>query len=159
MKKHRSAIAGVMLAILAVAGLCWPRAASASDVWCWDDPVLLIDGVPIAVNLGIQQQHLDIIESIDITVEVPPGTTAGILYVERGTVTPRVRLSYPGGAPRETDPHGGVDSATVTVHVRARDSFDYLVNILNPADLAIAPQTTTASANSDHVARVQLRTP
>jgi hypothetical protein len=156
MKRTLYLVAGVMTLAVIIAAAWRPQPAHASEVWCWDDPVLMIDGVPIALNLGIRTAHLDAVEEIDIAVEVPRGTPIRVLYIERGSITPKVRFNYPADSDFD-QPVGPINSARVTVTVKAAHTFDYAVNILNVGDTTIAPRTDTAYTNRQYVGWIQLR--
>ena len=141
------ALVAVVLALAVLVARPRPPAVHASEVWCWDDPAVLVDGVPIAINLGIRTHQLSAIDAIDITIEVPAGVTVRMLALERAHITPTVQFA----------PTGAENRVTVTVVLHAQDSFDYAVNLLNAGQAAIMPQTTTAFANQVYVGSIPLR--
>jgi hypothetical protein len=70
-------VAGAAAGLLLLSGgLAHARSTSAFDVWCYDDPIILVDGVPQSITVGIPQSDVShLIGPVVVTVEAPAGHT------------------------------------------------------------------------------------
>lgn len=76
-------IAGVVaLAVvcLLVSSTIAPR-AQASEWWCWDDPVVIVEGQVVQVRVGVPQSLKHRVTLADIVVTVPYGVDAEVVAV------------------------------------------------------------------------------
>jgi hypothetical protein len=47
--------AAIVAALIVIGGIAlYPAAPASADDWCWDDPILLIDGKLVNVNVGVK---------------------------------------------------------------------------------------------------------
>jgi hypothetical protein len=65
--------------LVAAATLVAPRAVAASADWCWDDPIVVIGGRSVSINIGVYGAPADVrrnVSAADVTIYVPAGTVA-----------------------------------------------------------------------------------
>jgi hypothetical protein len=68
-----TAMAGV---VLLAAGSLHARSASAFDVWCYDDPIIMYDGMPQSITVGMAQSSVGHLTGpVAIVVQAPAGHT------------------------------------------------------------------------------------
>ncbi len=66
-----------MLGIVALTAVClWPRAASADIIWCFTDPVLVIEGKAVHIELAVPRDERQTVSSSTLVVTVPANLTA-----------------------------------------------------------------------------------
>jgi hypothetical protein len=76
--RGRAALAALGGLALVAAGIVQSRPAGAYELWCFDDPTVLINGRAVHINLGIQADQATILGSLasaSIVVHVPQGVT------------------------------------------------------------------------------------
>jgi hypothetical protein len=152
MRRIATLMTAIALVVGAVAAPWHASVAGASDVWCWDDPILEIDGELVAVDLGIRESDLGAVQSAEITVYLPEGMPARVVYIESGRIRPNVRFVYTGRpaatvpppvsrpadsrstivpvtAPATVSPASGPTDIRFVVHVRAERRFDYQIAV------------------------------
>jgi hypothetical protein len=109
---HRTPIRGLVVALAALMllapALTRTPSADASAGWCFDDPVILINGRPVSITNGILGDPTDIrahVTSANTEVHLPKGVTASVVsftsnffhepvtfIYDRGTWTPGKRV-------------------------------------------------------------------
>lgn len=90
-----TALAGV--ALLA-AGSWHARPASAFDVWCYDDPVIMYDGMPQSITVGMAQSSVNhLIGPVVIVVQVPAGHTVSMGPAQPGPFQVVTQIVQGGG--------------------------------------------------------------
>ncbi len=121
----------VVAVLLAARG----HGAVASEWWCWDDPVIVVDGRAIHVLAGVQRESRSSVMLAELVVTVPESLEASLkpvpspqfpqqVTLERsgsvnadGTFTVTARLTVtapPGTAAALRIRNGGKDEATIT---------------------------------------------
>lgn len=141
MKRPLLLAGAALFAVLAMLLPARATPAQALDVWCWDDPVLSINGRLVAINIGVRLPDRNKVQAAHIVVTVPAGTDARVVYIENEFVTPTVSIVHapaqgPGGA-RPDKPGGssqvptaaGTFSVTVDTHLRTIGDIEYLIEI------------------------------
>jgi len=73
--QRRFLLALVLLPILAL-GLSRAPAAHADLIWCFDDPVLVVNGTPVLLKVGVPLDRRGAVVSSSLTVTVPENVTA-----------------------------------------------------------------------------------
>lgn len=109
-------LAFILLAAAGSALQMRPAHAEALDVWVWDDPVFIVNGQRLSVNVGIRQRDLPAATGVEIVLTVPRGATAKLRYMETTYFTPKVRI-VTGDVPE--------NQASVGVTVRGSRAFTY----------------------------------
>jgi hypothetical protein len=69
----RRSLIALVAAVLALAVAPAP-ATEASVQWCWDDPVVVIDGRPVSINIGVFGTPRDVranVSAAELTIYVP----------------------------------------------------------------------------------------
>lgn len=140
MKRILTVVGAIVFASLA-AVLPWrAQPADALDVWCWDDPVLSINGRLVAINIGVREADKQKIQAAHITVTVPAGADARVVYIENEFVTPTVTIVHapvvsngprpdsPSSAPQATGGQGPLE-ITVATLLRTSVDLDYMIEI------------------------------
>jgi hypothetical protein len=102
------------LVLAAIVGaLAWgvtaasPAATDADLVWCFSDPVLVVDGRAIHIDLGVPKEHRDDIVTSSLVVTVPSNVRAH-LAGERAA-------NFPIAVERMIGPPQVGDTITITV--------------------------------------------
>jgi hypothetical protein len=81
----RAAIVAVLVIIGGIA--LYPASPASADDWCWDDPILMVDGQQVNINVGVQgapQTVRSRVLNAHTTVFLPRGVNASIVgYTNR----------------------------------------------------------------------------
>lgn len=95
--------AALILFVLALVAAARPPVASADVIWCWDDPVVLIDGRAVSISVGVYDDPLTVMNDVQaahFTIVVPNGVSTALVastnlyfpeyvsFERRGTWTP-----------------------------------------------------------------------
>jgi hypothetical protein len=100
------ALAGAALLSGALAQI--PAAHADWDfTWCWDDPVVVVNGVPVHIDLGIQASAAQVqgaISSANIVVHVQQGATATVLQSNTPDYPATVTLKFDKGGTWKSGP-------------------------------------------------------
>ena len=83
----------VVLALSVVAVLQSPRRAAAEVTWCWDDPVVLINGTLVSINVGVYGDPLVVRSAVTlatIEIAVPAGVSTALVASSNLYFTERV---------------------------------------------------------------------
>jgi hypothetical protein len=125
---RRAATVLIALAIAAVGfmGSAVTRPAHALDFWCWDDPIVEINGQRVAIDIGVRPGHLPLVTGADVVITVPRGATTRVVYLETTYFTPNVRFVEASKAGGRGTP------VTVEVTLRSTRTFDYQLLITRP---------------------------
>jgi hypothetical protein len=75
MRRLTALAAALALAFVWVVAPTLSKPADALDYWCWDDPLLEIDGQRVSVNIGVRERDLDRVRGTMVLVIVPEGVT------------------------------------------------------------------------------------
>ncbi len=70
-----------------------------ADDWCWNDPVVSVNGHQAAINVGIQGSSADMLANVvgaDIQAFVPQGSQNQILMMQNGAFTETVHFIQTG---------------------------------------------------------------
>ncbi|MGI8553652.1 MAG: hypothetical protein ACR2PL_23125 [Dehalococcoidia bacterium] len=98
--------------------------ASAEESWCWDDPIVRVNGVVYDINVGVNesavaaQAHAAV---VTLSVPVPnDGNDAKVLVMQPGAFTVKVAFVHNGQTPSQSTVHatssdGVAAAAQVTV--------------------------------------------
>jgi hypothetical protein len=114
-------IAAMAIALVWVVAPTMSRPADALDYWCWDDPLLEINGQRVSVNIGVRERDLNKVVGTAVVVIVPEGVT--VKHIPTKEAFPSwVRVVNHG------KPNRGHIPVTVQNTLVARGSFDYQMN-------------------------------
>ena len=70
-------------------------AAHAAWDWCWDDPVVSIEGRIVNIEVGVPSEYLDDIRGkVPVTIYVPEGTDASVLATTNLHFTEKAKIKY-----------------------------------------------------------------
>lgn len=124
-----AAVLGVVMALGRISG-----SADASVWWCWDDPVLVIDGQVLHIYTGVPSSAIKRVTLADLVITVPPGVDVKMTANNAPRFPQQARLVRSGAV----NPDGSIPiTATVTVNGHGR--FDTAIKITQPGgDVAIA---------------------
>jgi hypothetical protein len=78
----------IVAALIAIGGIALSPASPASaDDWCWDDPILLVDGQQVNINIGVKADRQTVrtrVRNAHTKVFLPRGVNASIVgYTNR----------------------------------------------------------------------------
>ena len=121
----RPSLIAVLLVGLAMLVARPAQTAQASEWWCWDDPVLLVDGQVLHIAVGVPRAALANVTVADLVITVPAGVEARLT----GTPEPRFAQTLrvvQGPAISRGAPV--VITATVTVRARTQTVVGLRVN-------------------------------
>lgn len=135
---------GLLLTYLALAGLpASARPAHAGEVWCWDDPVIQVDGTIVSINLGVRNTDLAAVLGAEVVVSIPAGSVGQVLWIDTTYFTPTVRFvtveSAKGAAP--------VRQFTATVTLATSRPLDYQIIVQRQDNKNTLTQVSSAYAN------------
>lgn len=131
MKRWRILGIALMLAVLTAMAPWRGAPAEASDIWCWDDPVLQIGNQIVSLNLGVRQRDVSTVTGAEIVVAVPEGVPARLVYNDTTYFTPVVRfVTYPNpdGRGRNDKPRGSY-LVYFDVYLTATRNFNYQIEV------------------------------
>lgn len=77
-------VAVVTLALVVIGSVQAPTRVSAGEMWCWDDPLVSIDGQIIDLTIGVnatRDEAKAAIQSADFRIHVAPGTNVSVLLI------------------------------------------------------------------------------
>lgn len=120
---HRAAafVAALALALVSVVAPAMSRPADALDYWCWDDPLLEINGQRVSVNIGVRERDLAAVIGTTVVVIVPEGVTVKQIPTKEAFPSRVIVLNLGKG-------NRGNIPVTVQNTLIARGSFDYQMN-------------------------------
>src|SRR5262245_48306345 len=73
------------LALVAIALVLSANPAAATPAWCHRDPVFLVAGTQVSVDLAVyEDQQAKVTGPAQVTLYVPPGVTAKLVYTDKG---------------------------------------------------------------------------
>ncbi len=121
----------LMLAALVAAAPWGSPPAEASDIWCWDDPVLQIGNQIVSLNLGVRQKDVSTVTGATIVVAVPEGVPTRLVHNDTTYFTPTIQfVTYPSSDGRGKDgkPRGGF-LVYFDVYLSASRNFNYQIEV------------------------------
>jgi len=123
------------LAVLAVLGaaLGLARPSAASEWWCWDDPVLVINGQVVHVLAGVPADARTRVTQAEVVITVPEGVDAKLTAVNAPFFPLTARLERAG-----TVTANGSVTVTATVTIRGSDRFDVGLRMVQPSGDEVA---------------------
>ena len=143
MRRFAILVASLTVALVAAALPVRARQAYALDVWCWDDPVFEINGKRVAVNLGLRTADLAHVQHVEVTLTVPQGTNAKVVYIETTYFTPKVNIVYVPASGKNLD-------VVVGVKVQAAKTFDYQITVTTGTSTNPVARNMFALTNQHH---------
>ncbi len=92
MKRFLTAL--VAIAALAFStGLGRSTTAGAADEWCWEDPIVSINGHVVHIDLGMAKADLPkLTGTVQVTIFVPQGVPASVVNVDQTYFKENVRI-------------------------------------------------------------------
>jgi hypothetical protein len=114
-------VAALTMALVWVVAPTMSRPADALDYWCWDDPLLEINGQRVSVNIGVRERDLPKVVGTVVVVIVPEGVTVKHIPTKEAFPS-RVHVINQG------KPNRGHIPVIVHNTLIARGSFDYQMN-------------------------------
>jgi hypothetical protein len=126
-RRTTAAIAAIVLGAIFVLSRV-SGTADASEWWCWDDPVLVINGQVVHVYTGVPNNAVRRVTLADMTITVPNGVDVRMTANNAPRFPQQVRLVRSGSVNAD----GSIPikaSVTVTGHGR----FDTAVKISQPS--------------------------
>ena len=129
----RVSILGIalMFAVLMAAAPWTRRSAAASEIWCWDDPVLQIGNQIVSLNLGVRQKDVGTVRGAEIVVAVPEGVPTRLVHNDTTYFTPTIRfVTYPSsdGRGKDRKPRGSF-LVFFDVYLSASRDFNYQIEV------------------------------
>lgn len=124
--KLRMFVPMVMLAVLAVAFALPAATVKAWDGWCWDDPIVEINGTEVSIEIRIQEENLSALlpgDSIKVDVFVPKGVSASVVAEDV--------LRYPDGSPVLVKGQQVTTDTNIQTTARSADTVDIRVQVPN----------------------------
>ena len=118
------------------------RPAAAGEVWCWDDPVIDVNGVSVSISLGVRQTDLSAVSVAEIIVSMPQGAVGRVAAFDYTYLTPIVRFETDYS--RISSP---VQQFTVTIRLNATRALDYQVVVIRQENKQHITETSSAQAN------------
>jgi hypothetical protein len=119
----------VAAAVLAAAGLAaGATPARASDWWCWDDPVLVIENQVVHIYAGVPNKFRQRVTLADVVVTVPVGVDARITASNQPRFPQASRLVRAGAVGAD-----GSIRVTATLTVRGHGRFDVALKVRQPS--------------------------
>jgi hypothetical protein len=91
-----SAVSLAALMLMAVAVVQPPTRASAGASWCWGDPVLVIDGKTVHIDVGFPLDQRSFVTTSTLTVTVPANVTASLNLTNAANPSVKVTLVASG---------------------------------------------------------------
>jgi hypothetical protein len=147
---HRLLIALFAAAALGVVAVT-PDRADAWEVWCFDDPIVRVNGNLVDVQVQMPVNHLLTMRSTTLTVVIPSNTTGAVILDDISAFPMTTRISRTGPA---WNGRGGVP-ITIVVDVAARADYPIRVTakpLVTPSaligGLLSAPKTAYGTANT-----------
>ncbi len=126
-----------LLAVLAAAlGLARPSAAS--EWWCWDDPVLVINGQVVHVLAGVPADARTRVTQAEVVITVPEGVDAKLTAVNAPFFPLTARLERAGTVAAD-----GSTAVTATLTVRSSVRFAVGLRMVQPSGGEVAAFDTT----------------
>jgi hypothetical protein len=127
MKRLLSAL--VAAAVISAAGFAaGATPARASDWWCWDDPVLVVENQVIHIYAGVPNKFRQRVVLADMVVTVPAGVDARITASNQPRFPQASRLVRAGNV----GPDGAIH-VTATLTVRGHGRFDVALKVRQPS--------------------------
>jgi hypothetical protein len=142
-KRIRIAVVPALGLVLGLSSLAAMPATHADD-WCWNDPVVSVNGHQAAINVGIQGSSADMLVNVngaDIQIFVPQGSRNQILKTQNGAFTETVHFVQtgdrskvgeidvrfdlnPGKAPRDASVQVTQNGKTTTTYGKTRQGVN-----------------------------------
>ena len=127
--------------VLVLIGALHPRHAAAGDIWCWDDPVIEIDGQLVSIDIGVRSTDLKDVRAVALVLTVPRSTKARVVYIEKGAFTPTVQIQESRDDDRDND------ALRLDVLMTSSRRFTYQIVISAPAARSLGEIRRTATTN------------
>lgn len=127
--------------VLVLVAAFHPGQAAAGDIWCWDDPVIEIDGQLVSIDIGVRSTDLRDVRAVALVLTVPRGTKARVVYIESGAFTPTVQIQQA----RDDDRDG--NAVRLDVLMTSSRRFTYQIVISAPAARSLGEIRRTATTN------------
>ncbi len=122
----------VLLAVLGAAlGLVRPGAAS--EWWCWDDPVLVINGQVVHVLAGVPADARTRVTLAEVVITVPEGVDAKLTAVNAPFFPLTARLERAG-----TIAADGSVTVAATVTIQGNGHFNAGLRLVQPSGDEVA---------------------
>jgi hypothetical protein len=124
-------IAASLMAVMlgAIAVLARPAgSADASEWWCWDDPVVVINGQVIHVLTGVESRAVHRVTMADVVITVPNGVDARMTASTAPRFPQRARLVRSGSVNAD-----GSIPITASVTVNGHGRFAAAIKITQPS--------------------------
>jgi hypothetical protein len=122
MRRSIAFAAALALALVWVAAPVASRPADALDYWCWDDPLLEINGQRVSINIGVRERDLQRIRGTVVLVVVPEGVT--VKQIPTKEYFPSwVHVLYEGKGN-----NGHIPVIVQNTLITSRGNFDYQMN-------------------------------
>ena len=121
---------------------------AAYETWCWDDPVVVVDGQLIDIRVGMPPEHVPTMRSTTLTVVIPRNVT-GAVVVDDISAFPMTTTVSPTGPV-----WNGRRSLPITVHATVTAPATYPIMVTATPLIALgtplvgepSPLTGTTSA-------------
>jgi hypothetical protein len=132
-------IATRTVALLVVLGgmLGLARPSTASEWWCWDDPVLVINGQVVHVLAGVPAEARTRVTQAEVVITVPNGVDAKLTAVNAPFFPLTARLERAGTVAAD-----GSISVTATLVISGSDRFDVGLRMVQPSGDEVAAFNT-----------------
>jgi hypothetical protein len=112
--------------LLLSGGLAHARGTRAFDVWCYDDPVILVDGVPQSITVGLPQSDVShLVGPVVVVVAAPNGHTVTEGPAQPGPFQVVIAIVPSANA------HDRSPVVHITTFVPADARFDVTVTVTN----------------------------
>jgi hypothetical protein len=122
-----AALAAMMLGAMLILSRA-SGTADASEWWCWDDPVLVVNGQVLHVYSGVSSNATHRVTMAEMVITIPNGVDAKVTASNAPRFPQNARLVRSGSVNAD----GSVTvSATTTVHGHGR--FDAAIKISHPS--------------------------
>lgn len=132
-------VAGMVLGLLLVGQA--PRTASASAEWCWDDPVILVDGRIVDIRVGLPLRQLLTTRSTTLTIVIPANVQGTVLVDDISAFPMSTSISATGAAWSGK----GALPITVITDVQSATPYEFSVTVTPLADLSRLLQAPVAA--------------
>jgi hypothetical protein len=132
MRRFLAPVAGVLLLSVALTLSGTAHRVQASVWWCWDDPVVHLNGRVIHVRVGVPAPFLEAVSVAEIVLTVPSDAEVKVNPVPSPRFTQTatiVRTAAAGPA--------GANTVAVTLTVRGQGTFDVGLQVEQPGGQAV----------------------
>jgi len=92
-----------LVALIAIAALAFSTGlgrsttAGAADEWCWEDPIVSIDGYVVHIDIGMSISDLaKLTGPVNVTVRIPQGVPASVICVDASYFSENVNIEHSG---------------------------------------------------------------